>query len=53
MHITTNLIDATADLDLYVIKMNSYVSIEYRQWKESMRQIYSSNNSSENEDAAL
>jgi hypothetical protein len=51
MHITTNLIDATADLDLYVIKMNSYVSIEYR--KESMRQIYSSNNSSENEDAAL
>lgn len=39
MHLSCSLVDKTTDMDLYIIKMNNYVSIEYRQIKECMRRL--------------
>jgi len=39
LHLKSSLVDLSNDLDLYIIKMNSYVSVEYRQLGESMRHL--------------
>ena len=39
MHLEGNLVNFTSDVDVYMSKVSSYVSIEYRQLRETLRYV--------------